>query len=539
MSVRSVKMSSDHDGTYSDEEWDYGEDGSDQGSYDSDNSMGDHLDTGHDAGEPSTSAGPEWTVLDTAAIKRLQAKCVEEVVSILGCKHSTAKTVLRHFRWDTEALLTALSEKDPEVVLKQAGACLSSSAGATPGACSSQMCQICYSEVEPSACSTNDCGHSFCSDCWRQHFRVQIGEGQARTIRCMAHKCGVLCDEDMVVALLTAGGAACKEDLDKYCESVTMSYVEDNARVHFCPSVPWCGRAIQADGDPYLEPKCECGKTFCFKCLGEPHTPCTCKMWGMWDEKINGDSETKNWFTANTKHCPKCTKPVEKNGGCNLVTCKCGQAFCWLCGAATGSAHTWTKIEGHSCGRWKDELDKKIDEAQRNHKRYMHYFERFKSHKDSFARESAKREDLEKRIQDKVKTGQESRDYAWLLCALDQLNVARRVLANSYAFAYFFFGGELYKDDFTAEDNKRNQTFFEDLQQRLESEVERLSGLVEGCSETLTIDAEERVKVINSTVSIESRIINFFGMIETDMYGRLQTCSAQFASYRPRRNLIA
>jgi hypothetical protein len=67
------------------------------------------------------------------------------------------------------------------------------------------------------------------------------------------------------------------------------------------------------------------------------------------------------------------------------------QAFCWLCGAATGSAHTWTKIEGHSCGRWKDELDKKIDEAARNHKRYMHYFERFKSHKDSFARESAKR----------------------------------------------------------------------------------------------------------------------------------------------------
>ena len=71
------------------------------------------------------------------------------------------------------------------------------------------------------------------------------------------------------------------------------------------------------------------------------------------------------------------------------------------------------------------------------------------------------------------------------------------------------------------------------------AQVERLSALVEGCSETLTIDAEERVKVINSTVSIESRIVNFFGMIETDMYGRLQTCSAQFASYRPRRNLIA
>ena len=47
--------------------------------------------------------------------------------------------------------------------------------------------------------------------------------------------------------------------------------------------------------------------------------------WGLWDEKTNGDSETRNWMTANTKPCPKCSKLVEKNGGCNHVTCKCGQ----------------------------------------------------------------------------------------------------------------------------------------------------------------------------------------------------------------------
>ncbi len=45
----------------------------------------------------------------------------------------------------------------------------------------------------------------------------------------------------------------------------------------------------------------------------------------MWEEKTQGDSETRNWIMANTKPCPKCQKPVEKNGGCNHVTCKCGQ----------------------------------------------------------------------------------------------------------------------------------------------------------------------------------------------------------------------
>lgn len=49
------------------------------------------------------------------------------------------------------------------------------------------------------------------------------------------------------------------------------------------------------------------------------------RRWDKWDEKVSGDSETKNWFMANTKPCPKCQKPVEKNGGCNHVVCKCGQ----------------------------------------------------------------------------------------------------------------------------------------------------------------------------------------------------------------------
>lgn len=82
---------------------------------------------------------------------------------------------------------------------------------------------------------------------------------------------------------------------------------------------------LQVENDPYVEPECPCGVSFCFKCSRQPHSPCTCQMWSMWDEKVNGDSETKNWLAANTKPCPKCGKPVEKNGGCNLVVCKCGQ----------------------------------------------------------------------------------------------------------------------------------------------------------------------------------------------------------------------
>ena len=53
--------------------------------------------------------------------------------------------------------------------------------------------------------------------------------------------------------------------------------------------------------------------------------PAARRRWKRWKVKCQDDSETKNWLTANTKACPKCGKPVEKNGGCNLVVCMCGQ----------------------------------------------------------------------------------------------------------------------------------------------------------------------------------------------------------------------
>ena len=43
-----------------------------------------------------------------------------------------------------------------------------------------------------------ECSHTFCNDCWQQHFRVQIMDGKSRRLPCMAVKCGAVCDEDKV-----------------------------------------------------------------------------------------------------------------------------------------------------------------------------------------------------------------------------------------------------------------------------------------------------------------------------------------------------
>lgn len=62
-------------------------------------------------------------------------------------------------------------------------------------------------------------------------------------------------------------------------------------------------------------------------------------------------------------------------------------------------------------------------------------------------------------------------------------------------------------------------------------QVERLSGLVERAKE-LTLDSQLRLDVINSSVNIHTRIVKFFELVENDLYGKLQSTSAQIAVHR-------
>jgi hypothetical protein len=48
----------------------------------------------------------------------------------------------------------------------------------------------------------------------------------------------------------SAGCPAPLQVLHKYQQSLLESYMEDNAKVRFCPSVPWCGRAVEVREAP-------------------------------------------------------------------------------------------------------------------------------------------------------------------------------------------------------------------------------------------------------------------------------------------------
>lgn len=68
--------------------------------------------------------------------------------------------------------------------------------------------------------------------------------------------------------------------------------------------------------------------------------PCCEKEFSLPASEVNvvassaDESEVKsqNWKAANTRNCPTCASPIEKDGGCNHVFCQsCQSEFCWAC----------------------------------------------------------------------------------------------------------------------------------------------------------------------------------------------------------------
>jgi len=97
--------------------------------------------------------------------------------------------------------------------------------------------------------------------------------------------------------------------------------------------------------------RCECGHIFCFSCMQEGHWPATCEQVKWYNETHqrkhadpNGEEKTLKWLEKYTQDCPKCTAPIEKNGGCNHMSCKgCSYQFCWVClGDWAGSHYNCT-----------------------------------------------------------------------------------------------------------------------------------------------------------------------------------------------------
>lgn len=117
-----------------------------------------------------------------------------------------------------------------------------------------------------------------------------------------------------------------------------------------------------------------------------PHLPLTCKEFSLFlsNSKIHGLLD-ENWILHKTKKCPNCQTDIEKNAGCNHMSCKmCSHEFCWLC-LKNWNGHVSTK-----CSKEQKEIFPKVEEQKKESNEKIKFFQEIIRLREDFVRNKEK-----------------------------------------------------------------------------------------------------------------------------------------------------
>ncbi|KAF8757059.1 Lysyl-trna synthetase [Rhizoctonia solani] len=403
-------------------------------------------------------------------LERQMEKDAEQFTSILA------------LTWNKEQAMEKFME-DQQLMLRKAGIALPGDSVPKKPRSKSEpfMCPVCCDD-EPAEVLSLDCGHEFCSECWTQYLEGKIrGEGEVQ-LACMAEKCKVLVPDAFVFDRVSP---VTKE---RFREGLVRQYVASIPKLRFCPH-PSCVYTVQCSAAASraaldtIVPTVKCGRNI--------HSALA-----LWLKKCQDDSETANWIKSNTKECTKCQSTIEKNGGCNHMTCKkCKAEFCWVCmGPWSEHGNAW-----YTCNRYDEKESVEARDSQSKSRasleRYLFYYNRYANHEQS-ARLSL---DLYAKTERKMEEMQITSDLTWIEVqfakkAVDEVVKCRNTLQWTVSLTISRLGQE-----------KGNQKeLFEDNQRDLEKAVEELSELLEQPIEAKDI-AALRQKITDKAVYVLKR----------------------------------
>merc|ERR1719272_156168 len=109
--------------------------------------------------------------------------------------------------------------------------------------------------------------------------------------------------------------------------------MKDDPTMRECPGcATFCPRVLDAEGRTVAEMVCRsCSAEFCYY-HSNAHVGRPC------NEYEHDITQQDMQAMTGTQVCPSCGIRTDKDGGCNHMTCKkCGQEWCWTCGAVYGT----------------------------------------------------------------------------------------------------------------------------------------------------------------------------------------------------------
>ncbi|RKF63630.1 E3 ubiquitin-protein ligase dbl4 [Erysiphe neolycopersici] len=445
-------------------------------------------------------------------IQAQQDELINEVNLILDLRQEETAILLRYFKWNRERLIEEYMDR-PKKVLENSGLGLNESDIPKLEVVPGFMCDICYEDDINLQTFALKCGHRYCFDCYRHYLSQKIlEEGEAARIQCAKDGCKRIMDANSVNILVTPNLK------NRYDELLTRAYVEDKEKMRWCPA-PDCVNAIECgikkkDLNKVVPTvTCNCRYRFCFGCGLADHQPAPCELVKRWLKKCEDDSETANWISANTKECPRCNSTIEKNGGCNHMTCrKCRHEFCWMCmGLWSEHGTSW-----YNCNRFEEKSGSDARDAQTKSRisleRYLHYYNRYANHEQSAKLDKDIFFKTEKKmVQLQSASGMSWIEVQYLNTASQALQTCRQTLKWTYAFAFYLARNNLTE-------------IFEDNQKDLEMAVEALSEMFEKPIVELA-DLKLKVEIMDKTSYCNKRRLILLADTADNLANRVWTWS--------------
>jgi len=188
----------------------------------------------------------------------------------------------------------------------------------------SAPCKICMNGLPLAHTFNLSCGHMHCRECVSAFLKINIINRSIIELKCPEEGCEARFKKKNIESLCD------KEIYQKYSDFRLDQEISKSKEFKWCP-VPDCGRFV-SNSKGKSRVKCECGFEVCFKC-GEAWHKGSCKknpeeLYGVWAKG------------RKIQRCPKCRIRIEKNEGCNHITCtNCRYQWCWICGNKYSSTH--------------------------------------------------------------------------------------------------------------------------------------------------------------------------------------------------------